>query len=75
MSRSFEPITTSPLVPMSTSTRTPSLSKMRVASIAATVSAPTNPATIGRKHTIAFGAPFSGSSPAGTTSDSRTTGA
>ena len=49
MSRSFEPMTTSPLVPMSTSTRTPSLSKMRVASIAATVSAPTNPATMGRK--------------------------
>ena len=75
MSRSFEPMTTSPLVPMSTSARSSPLSWMRVASTQAMVSAPTKPATIGSRQTCAFGAAFSGSSRAATTMPSLTAGA
>ena len=75
MSRSFEPMTTSPLVPMSTRARSASLSSIRVASTQAMVSAPTKPATIGSRHTCAFGAALSGRSPAATTMPSLTAGA
>ena len=75
VSRSREPITTSPFVPISTKTRISSLSCIRVDRMQPTVSAPTKPAIIGSKHTCALGAAFSGSSRAGRITLSRMTGA
>ena len=73
ISRSRVPITTSPFVPMSTTARTPTLSSSRVARAAPTASAPTKPATMGRKQTRASGLTLRWSVRAGSTSGCRTT--